>query len=657
MCGIAGLVTQRPDPLALERMLVVLDHRGPDDLGTYFDGGAALGTTRLSIIDFAGGRQPMQHAESGVVIAFNGEVFNHPELRAELARSGFRFHTRSDTEVVLALYLEHGAGFAKRLNGQFAISIWDPRDRKLLLARDRFGICPLFYHHQEGSFAFASELKAILTLPHVRRRLDLRALDQIFTFWTTVVGRTVIEDVLELPPGHTLELRDGRVTLRTYWAWPFPERSAQVDVPFSDAVDEFREHLSRSVELRLRADVEVGSYLSGGVDSSAIVALAAPRRPDRLRTYSVAFADASYDERTYQEQVARHCSTMHTTVECMDADVEASFEQVVWSSETPLFRSAPAPMHLLSRRVRKDGLKVVLSGEGADEVLLGYDIFKEVKVRRFWQRQPQSQARPQLLKRLYSYLPHFADPRFASLAIESFRKSLHSESPLYSHLVRWTNNAANKVYLSEQVSSELQGCDPLDDLRASLPDAFFAADDVERAQYLEISTLLRGYLLSSQGDRMSMGNSVEQRFPYLDHELVAFANRLPRSYKLAGLRDKRVLRESMRGLLPADIVGRAKFAYQAPEIRAFIGRISGAGRLANEYLSDEAIASTGLFDPESVRLLRRKIELSSLSRLGTRDNMAFVLMLSAQIFHRQFIASDMPALAASRVAVRHARTA
>ena len=597
----------------------------------------------------------MRHAETGVVLAFNGEVFNYVELRQELVRGGFRFRTRSDTEVILALYLEHGAEFPGHLNGQFAVSVWDPRDKKLLLARDRFGICPLFYHHKQGFFSFASEIKSLLTLPHVARRLDLRALDQIFTFWTAVGGRTAIQGICELLPGHTLVYKDDRVALRPYWSWPFPGQQDQLALPFAEALEEFQGRLARAVELRLRADVEVGSYLSGGIDSSAIVALAAQRFPERLRTYSVSFEEESYDERKYQDLVACHCSTRHKTVVCRETDIEDRFERVVWSTETPLFRTAPAPFGLLAEHVRDDGIKAVLSGEGSDEILLGYDLFREVKIRRFWRRQPQSRARPQLFKKLYAYLPQFSNPRFASLAIESFSQSLQSDSPFYSHLIRWANSAANKVYFSEEVASALGGYDALEELRTSLPGAYCAADDIDRAQYLEVATLLRGYLLSSQGDRMSMSSSVEGRFPFLDHELVAFANRLPRSYKLSGLRDKRILRESMRGLLPVEIISRPKFAYQAPEIRAFVRRGQRHGPLTNEYLSDEAIGVAGLFNPSVVRLLLRKIELSGLARLGARDNMAFVQMLSAHIFHRAFISTDVRQLAKSRLKARPVR--
>ncbi|MCC6405967.1 MAG: asparagine synthase (glutamine-hydrolyzing) [Planctomycetes bacterium] len=647
MCGIAGIIAPAPELLDLELMLALLEHRGPDGLGTHVERGAAIGATRLSIVDHAGGRQPMRHADTGVVIVFNGEVFNHPELRAELELDGYRFRTRSDTEVILALYLELGLAFPERLNGQFAVAIWDPRDQRLVLARDRFGICPLFYQDTPGRFAFASELKSILTLPQPKARLDLRALDQIFTFWTTVAGRTAIEGISELLPGHTLVHERGRSTLRSYWSWPFPGQQERSGMSFERALERFDEELSRAVALRLRADVEVGSYLSGGIDSSAIVALAS-ESVDALRTYSVGFVDESYDEREHQELVARHCSTRHKTVVCRDSDIEGRFERVVWSAEMPLFRTAPAPMQMLSESVRADGLKAVLSGEGADEVLLGYDLFRETKIRRFWRRRPSSTQRPRLLEKLYSYLPQFANPRFSRLAIRSFGQSLESESPFYSHLIRWGNNAANRVYFSEAVNARLAGYAALDELEASLPHAYFAADELDRAQYLEIATLLRGYLLSSQGDRMNLSSSVEGRYPFLDHEFVAFANGLPRAYKLAGLRDKHILRRSMRARLPESICARPKFAYQAPDIRAFAGRDRALGQLATEYLGDAAVRAAGLFDPDAVAVLRTKVEQSSLSRLGARDDMAFVQMLSTHVFLRQFIEADVRALAVSR---------
>jgi asparagine synthase (glutamine-hydrolysing) len=652
MCGIAGVLFEDAAEHEVDLMLASLSHRGPDEFGTYSDDGVCLGTARLSIIDLAHGQQPMRHRESGVVVVFNGEVFNYRELRAALIEEGVGFSTTSDTEVVLQLYLKYGLSFAEHLNGQFAIGIWDPRDRRLVLARDRFGICPLFYFEGPTGLAFASEIKALFTSPRIPRRLNLHALDQVFTFWTPLPGTTAFSDVRELPPGQLLIHTPGKTAeLMPYWRWSFPdlrERSGASTLGFDEAKEALRQQLGRAVSLRLRADIEVGSYLSGGIDSSTIVALGIAAQPSGLRTFSVKFRDASYDESRYQEMVAKHCGTRHFSVDCDYPDVAATFERAVWHAEAPLFRTAPTPLYLLSASVRQAGIKVVLTGEGADEILLGYDLFREVMIRRFWQRHPESEIRPQLFKRLYAYLPQFANPRYASLAIQSFKTGLTSDSPFYSHLLRWSNNSANKVYFTDELQRGLADYDAVEDLRSRVPAEFFEVGDLDRAQYLELMTLLRGYLLASQGDRMTMANSVEGRYPFLDHEFVNFANSLPTRYKLRGLKDKFILREAFRGLLPDEICSRPKFAYQAPEIRAFLGSSHTRAPVVDEHLSPEALASTGLFKPGLVEALLKKAMLVDLTRLGTRDNMAFVQALSTQILHRRFISGD-PAAVARRV--------
>jgi asparagine synthase (glutamine-hydrolysing) len=658
MCGIAGILFDGAQEREVDLMLAMISHRGPDEFGTYADEGICLGTARLSIVDIENGQQPLRDPATGVVVVFNGEIFNYRELREELRREGIRFQTHSDTEVVLNLYLKHGLSFAEHLNGQFAIGIWDPRNQRLLLARDRFGICPLFYHEDGGGLVFASEIKALFATSRVPRSLSAAAIDQVFTFWVPVVGTTAFSGVRELPPGHLLLCRpNAAVKLTPYWRWDFPGLREESDsISFDAAQEGLRAALSKAVSLRLRADIEVGSYLSGGIDSSALVALAMQQQPSGLRTFSVAFKEASYDESRYQKAVSAHCGTRHATVECDDTDIEAHFERAVWHAETPLFRTAPTPLFLLSRLVREAGIKVVLTGEGSDEVLLGYDLFREVKVRRFWQRRPESEMRPQLFKRLYAYLPQFSNPRYANLAIQSFKATLQSDSPFYSHLIRWNNSGANKVYFSEALQAALAGCDALSDLRATMPADFFAAGDVDRAQYLELVTLLRGYLLASQGDRMTMANSVEGRYPFLDHEFVRFANALPQRYKLSGLKDKYVLRQAFRGLLPAEICCRPKFAYQAPELRAFFPLGGTRSELVDEHLNPDALARTGLFKAKAVEALLNKVRVSDLTRLGTRDNMAFVQMLSTQILHRRFLSDDVSSMARARLPGLHVKT-
>ncbi len=650
MCGIAGVCADGDNERNADLMLAMLEHRGPDEFGTYCDEFVSMGTARLSIIDIEHGQQPMRDENTGVVIAYNGEVFNYKELRAEHLDRSTKLRTQSDTEVILQLYLKYGQRFTEWLNGQFAIAIWDPRIKSLILARDRFGICPLFYYHDAGAFAFASEIKALFTLPQIPRQIEPQVLDQIFTFWVPVPGATAFTGICELPPAHTLIYRLGAAPrLTRYYQWGFPDHHVNPTIEFKEAQEAVRESLSDSVSLRLRADIEVGSYLSGGVDSSAIAVLASRLQNSGLRTYSVAFGDGTYDESEYQDRVAQHVGTHHRRLECSNRDISDHFQRAVWHAEAPLFRTAPTPLNLLSRFVHEDGLKVVLSGEGADEVLLGYDIFREVKIRRFWQRSPESDIRPQLFKKLYAYLPQFSNPRYANLAIHSFKSSLMSESPFYSHLLRWANNAANKFYFSPQLKEELGDYDCTAALQATLPEEFFSTGEIDRAQYLELVTLLRGYLLASQGDRMAMGNSVEGRYPFLDHEFVKLANSLPRKYKMPGLRDKWVLREAFRSLLPDDICYRPKFAYQAPEIRAFCFMDGTRSPLIDQYMNATAIRDAGYFKESLVAALFKKIASSDLSRMGTRDNMALIQMLSTQILYHQFVKTDLKQVAEKRL--------
>jgi asparagine synthase (glutamine-hydrolysing) len=641
MCGIAGIVSTGDHQAEVDLMLAAIAHRGPDEFGTFTGPGVSMGTARLSIVDLAHGQQPIRDEKTGVVIVLNGEIFDFLDLRKDLVAKGHQFLTRSDTEVALRLYLEHGESFPRFLNGQFAIAIWDPRTQALLLTRDRFGICPLYYFETDGFFSFASEIKALLINRRIARKPNLRALDQIFTFWTPIGHHSAIEGINELLPGCSLIMHGRQIKVSPYWQWPFPELQVKSNLSFKEATAEFIEQLTGSIALRLQADVEVGSYLSGGIDSSAIVALACGRLLKPLKTYSVQFGEPSYDESPYQSIVADLFKTRHTAVLCQDEDIDVRFRRVIHHTECPVFRTAPTPLNILSEKVREDGIKVVLTGEGADEILLGYDIFRETKIRRFCSKFPDSKTRPQLFKRLYQYLPQFSNPRYANVAIESLKKTLNSSSPFYSHQIRWSNNAANKAYFSDNLRASLGSYNCLEEMESLMPADYFSVGDVNKAQYLETITLLRGYLLSSQGDRMMLGNSVEGRFPFLDHKMLQFTNSLPEKYKLCGLRDKHILREAMKGYLPETIVRRPKFAYQAPEIRAFFRKKNQPSVLIDQYLCDRALNGTGLFDTNLVGRLLNKIQGSELDRLGTRDNMAFVQILSTQILFEQLIKNDV----------------
>lgn len=615
-------------------MIDALRHRGPDEKHDLRSGPCALACARLSIIDLATGGQPMANEDESVWAVHNGEIFNFVELRAELERLGHRFRSRSDTEAIVHAYEEYGERFVERLNGQFAIALWDVRRQRLVLARDRVGVRPLFYTRSRGLWLFASEIKAILAVAPEAAVLDELGLAQIFTFWTTVGQRTAFKTVRSLPPGHLLVLEQGVERLERYWDWTFPVGSGRSDLSMEEAGQALRALLLDAVRLQLRSDVPVGVYLSGGLDSCGVAALAAEARAEKLRSFSITFEDPEFDESAYQRTMAEHLGAQHTSFHCSYRDIGNAFPNLIWHTETPLLRTAAAPLMLLSRHVRDSGYKVVLTGEGADEVFGGYDLFKEGKIRRFWAKQPRSRWRPLLLARLYPYLAHspVANRHFAQRFFGQRLEEL--DNPFYAHLTRWTVTRGIFKILSPELRAVLETARPEEELEAQLPSGFETWDELGRAQYVEIKTLLQGYLLSSQGDRASMANSVEGRVPYLDHRVIELVNGLSPRYKLRGLREKVLLRRALAGLVPERILTRAKQPYRAPECRSFFE--SGKPLpYVEELTSASSLRRTGYFDPAAVGHLLEKCR--SGRALGAADNMAFVGMLSTLLLHERFL--------------------
>ncbi|MGQ9626014.1 MAG: asparagine synthase (glutamine-hydrolyzing) [Anaerolineae bacterium] len=637
MCGIVGIFNLNEDkpieiPL-LKRMLSLLQHRGPDGFGFYNDSRIGLGSARLSIIDLEGGWQPVHNETETIWVVFNGEIFNYLELREELMARGHKFYTSSDTEVILHLYEERGPACLEAFNGQFAFALWDARSGELFLARDRLGIRPLYYTLADGALIFGSEIKALLADPRVRAEIDPISLDQVFTFWATLPPRTIFRDIFEVPPGHCLRARRGKIALWKYWGLTFPENGKLSPKSEEFYAGALRELLIDATRLRLRADVPVGAYLSGGLDSSTITALIRNHTTNRLRTFSIAFSDELYDERAFQERMTAFLNTEHSRVECHYTDIGRVFPQVIWHTETPILRTAPAPLYLLSALVRESGFKVVLTGEGADEVLAGYNIFKEDKIRRFWAREPDSLFRPLLLKRLYPYLPQLASQNISYLSA-FFGTGLTATSEKgYSHLIRWNNTARLKKFFSEEIKAALAGYDALEDFKARLDGNFSRWHPLSQAQYIEIYTFLSQYLLSSQGDRMAMAHSVEGRFPFLDHRVVEFCSRIPPHLKLKGLREKYILKKSMADLLPAEVCWRPKQPYRAPIGPSFLG--PDAPEYIHELLRPEQVEKSGCFNPAFVSKL---VEKSQGGRpLSEVDGMALTGILSLQLVHRLFI--------------------
>ena len=646
MCGICGAVSLKGDldlPVqAPARMIGALRHRGSEAFGAWRDERVFLGHARLCIVDLATGDQPLGDADGSLWISFNGEIFNHPELRRELQGLGHVFRTHSDTEVIVHAYSEWGDDCVERFNGQFAFVIRDRRRGRVLLARDRYGIRPLFWTLHDGVLLFASEVKALAAWPGSRVELDPSAVAEVLTYWANVPPATPFRDVNQLPPGCVagIDLADPAaaadpVRPRRYWSPAFLD--AAEDHRFVDRDERramaarVREALREASVIRLRADVPVGAYLSGGLDSTATAALVRESVGDRLKTFSVGFTDPAYDETRWQQAAAFSLGTDHATVTVDGQAIASRFAEVVWHAETPLLRTAPAPLHALSALVRAEGYKVVLTGEGADEVFCGYNIFRETKVRHFWSRDPESRSRPRLLTRLYPYLdqspPGFL-AGFYGPGIEN------PGDPFFSHGPRWRNTGWIRTFMAPETAAAADSglSAARERLLAGLPADFERWGPVARAQYVEMTTFLAGYLLSSQGDRMLMGNTVEGRFPFLDHRLAEVAAAIPASAKLASLAEKSILKDSVADLIPRDILSRPKQPYRAPDSASFD---SDAGReLTDGMLEAAEIERAGLFAVDRVAALKRKWEAGRLA--SARENMAFVAIISGQLLSRQF---------------------
>jgi len=636
MCGITGIChLKAPGPIDLDlmkKMIGALHHRGPDESGIYLDDRVGLGQARLSIIDLAGGSQPIHNEDKTLWIVYNGEVFNYIELKQYLLKKGHHFYTTSDTEVILHLYETLGPSCLDQLNGQFAFAIWDSKNKELFLARDRVGIRPLYYTVQNDRLIFASEIKSIFLNHSIARELDPAALNQIFTYWTTLPGKTAFKDIHELPPGHFLKVSHGQFRIKKYWDIPFCPPEEQVNWSLDQICEQILELLTDAIRIRLRADVPVGCYLSGGLDSSGVTALVVKNFNSRVRTYGIRFEEKNFDETTHQHRMVQFLGVDHTEIIATNQKIRAALPAVLWHCEKPLLRTAPVPLFLLSDVVNQNHFKVVLTGEGADEVFGGYNIFREAKVRHFWSRQPDSAFRGRLIRRLYPYI--FNNPRTAAMQQAFFARGLdQTANPFFSHLVRWENTSRIKNYFSAEFKSAINGQNETELLRQNLPSTFEQWDYLAKAQYLEMMLFLSNYLLSSQGDRVAMAHSVEIRLPYLDYRLIDFMGRVPAKWKINVLNEKYCLKKSFEGILPESIRTRPKHPYRAPIAPSLIDKSDV--QTTRDILSDTNLNQVGLFDISRVKWLLNKFHTAN--NAGETDNMALVGIISTLLIYDQFI--------------------
>ncbi len=641
MCGIVGICSLKgPQSVNLDllkRMTGALRHRGPDESGIYIDNCVGLGHVRLSIIDISGGVQPIHNEKKTLWIVYNGEVYNYPELKDDLLDQGHRFYTSTDTEVILHLYEEKGPSCLDYLNGQFAFAIWDSEQKELFLARDRIGIRPLHYTIFQNCIVFSSEIKSIFMIEEISRQIDPIAMDQIFTFWTTLSGKTIFKDIHELPAGHYLTTTHNSINVRKYWEIPFYCPEGLKKSSFQETREEVYTLLNDAIRIRLRSDVPVGTYLSGGLDSSGITTLVKKNFNNHLRTFGIHFEEETFDESSYQNYMHTFLKTSHVGITATNEQIGSALSDVIWHCEKPLLRTAPVPLFLLSKVVRDNNFKVVLTGEGADEVFGGYNIFREAKVRRFWAKQPHSKVRPLLIGKLYPYILN--DPKLNIMLQSFFAHGLEQiEDPFFSHIIRWHNTSKIKTFFSKELKESVSQYCCYEDLRGRLPESFENVDYLAKAQYLEMAIFLSNYLLSSQGDRVAMAHGVEMRLPYLDYRIINLMSRTPSRWKIAGLNEKYLLKKTLQAILPAKIINRPKQPYRAPIRQSLLN--STSSNSIKEIISDSSLREAKLFDLAKVKMLLKKIQ--KFQRASELDSMALAGIISSQIIFDTFIKRFSP---------------
>ncbi len=667
MCGIAGIMTAAADPPVeldqLRSMLAAIAHRGPDGHGLFRDERVGLGHARLSIVDLAGGFQPLTGEDRTVWLSFNGEIFNHVELRRDLTALGHRFATGTDSEVIVHAYEQYGERAWSMLNGQFAFALWDRRARRLWLVRDRVGILPLHWARAGGRVVFASEAKALFAGGLVDPALDPGGLAQVFTRWSAMAPTTVFAGVHAVRPGSALrfDAADMSVIEQRWWQPDMAIDPRAATLSPEAAADELGDRLADAVRLRLRADVPVGAYLSGGLDSSVIGSLVRRVDASPLETFAVRFRDPAFDETAEQRRMAGLLATDHHEIVCGPDEIAGALADVVWHCEAPLLRTAPVPLYLLSGLVRDAGMKVVLTGEGADELLAGYSIFKEDRVRRFWARRPGSSMRPALFARLHPEV-QAGGARSTDMWARFFGRDLTAtDLPFYAHLVRWNNTA----WTSRMLHPDLRAAtgaggaggdrgapgvpgEPGDDatLLGEMPPGWASWDPLARAQWVEVATFLSPYLLAYQGDRVAMAHGVEVRYPFLDPDVVDFCAGLPPDHKLVGLHDKVALRRLASRTLPPEIWRRPKQPYRAPMTTALFG--PAEPDYVSDLLSDASIDRLGLLEPRAARLLRDRARSRGGALPGEREEMALVGALTLQALGQAYLVEGAERASAAR---------
>lgn len=582
MCGIFGFVTSRNEPidnLSLKRFRQSVDllrHRGPDGQKDWHDDKCYLGFRHLAFFKQGSSFQPLHNEDNTVHLVCNGEIFNYQELRSQLKKH--HFNSVSDCEVIIHLYEEHGEEFINQIKGQFAFILWDRKKERIIVARDRFGICPLYYRNTAGGYFFASEVKTLLKYLPETVSLDIEGIAQTLFFYGPEYPKTCFKEIYQVPPGCYLKLNVAtkKLLMKHYWQLQFFD--VQAKLGRQEIIDQFNFLLKQAVKRRLHGDFIPGVYASGGLDSSTIAVITSYLE-QKTKLFSIQFADQTYDESSYQTIIAQHLKLKLSRILITDQDILNNFIETIWHTECPLSRTAPIPMLLLSKMVRDQGYKCIISGEGADELLAGYPVFQ--------------QSKPSITAKF-------------KMGMETL--SLFTNAKSLKNLIK-----RNFKKYQSQLNSEKK--------------------KLHNCQIVEIDTKLSKYLLAAQGDRVSMANGIEQRFPFLDEDLVDFVRLLPDYWFMSSGEGKVILREATRNRLPKTIIQRPKKGYLSPD-RVVAEAYRDNNSLLRQILSLDKIKEAGYFDVDKVEKLLGLIHNNNFCK---NTNTAFVFLVTTQILHELFV--------------------
>ena len=643
MCGIVGILRRRdrqlPPPSVLRRMMSAIDHRGPDGGGEYLGEWAHLGAVRLAVIDVKSGSQPVEGCRRSIRAVYNGEIYNHHSLRQRLRRGGHLIPSACDSEMIPHLYEDFGSNFLEMIRGMFAFALWDDTERRLLLGRDRLGIKPLYLAETSDFLVFASEVKAIIASGIVDPEIDLDSLDDLFSLSYPCPPRTMFKGIRELPPAHTLEIHaaTGRSVMRRYWQCPFPPAGEHRRISTRQASEELLSLLKLRVYDHLISDVPVGTYLSGGLDSSVISSLYREVTGDAPTSFSVSFDIAKYDELDAAREVSSHLGSVNHSVQC-DSSMGNDLEKMIWHTELPLQFPLAIPLMNLAGLARSHGFPVVLTGEGADEIFGGYDCFRADKMRRVLDKPGLRSVRADVYKKLYKWhdLPGGTVQKMLKNheRVSEVRSAYGGIYPPWYDM--WTTVGLDRgKLLGANGRIARQVWEPPVGFENLIPNDIDRLDPHDAGIALEMVTRLPAWILLI-GDRASMARGVEARVPFLDHEVVEYVASLPPSLKLKGFREKAVLRRAAKGILPHRTVVRPKQPFFTP-IKEWFFRDEYSD-LLEENLSKDALAKTGLFDSDLVASYRRELQTTPDHMLLRHQlEWTLILVLGAQILHRQFV--------------------